>query len=90
MEFKNQTNALIINLKHFLNTAKSKEKEIRDDIEHNKQVFLDLYKANEKIINSLKTDYGLLEESYDKYIGSGKLAVYYRVPKFDDIPKHQE
>ena len=32
----------------------------------------------------------LLEESYDKYIGSGKLAVYYRVPKFDDIPKHRE
>jgi hypothetical protein len=90
MEFKNQTDALIINLKHFLNTAKSKEKEIRDDIEHNKQVFLDLYKANEKIINSLKTYYGLLEESYDKYIGSGKLAVYYRVPKFDDIPKHRE
>jgi hypothetical protein len=90
LDFEKQTDALVINLKHFLNTAKSKKNEIRNDIEHNKQVFLNLHKNNEKIINLLKTDYGLIRKSYDKYIANGNLSVYYRVPKLKDIQIHQE
>lgn len=90
MEFEKQTDALVINLKHFLNNAKSKEKQIRADIEHNKQVFFNLHSKNRKIIDRLIVDYNLVKKSCDKYIDNGKFAVYYRVPKFSDIPKHWE
>lgn len=89
-DFEKHTDALIINLRYFLKIAKSKEKEIKEDIEYNKTIFFNLVRENKKIIERLKSDYGLLNDSYDKYIGSGKFAGYYRVPKFDNIPKHQE
>lgn len=90
MSFDDQTTALITNLEYFLKNAYKHEDKIIKDIAHNKQVFLNLYNNNQKILNRLKSDYGLLDSSYNKYIVDGKLSVYYRVPDYSDIPKHCE
>lgn len=90
MEFEEQVDALVINLEYFLNNCEKYAEKIKSDIEHNKRVFYKIQEQNISITNKLKSEYNLIDASYDKYIANGKLATYYRIPKFNEIPKHWE
>ena len=83
-----QIDAVVKNVKYFLENAHRFEKDIKKDITHNKKVFWKLADQNFKICNNLEKNIGAT--GLYKYLTNTYLGNYNRIPKLSDIPVHKD
>lgn len=83
-----QIDAVVKNVKYFLENAHRFKKEIKKDIAHNNKVFWKLADYNFKLCNNLEKNLdavGLYKYMTNTYAGN-----YIRIPKLSDIPTHKD
>lgn len=83
-----QMEAIVKNVKYFLENSHKFADSIQEDIEHNKRVFWKLADQNYNLSKQLEKNVGV--KGLYKYLASRYLGNYNRIPKLSEIPLHED
>jgi hypothetical protein len=74
-------NTVVSNTTYFLNNVSKHKDQILEDIEHNKKIMFDILERDNKLIEWLRHDLSVAEDSIEKWLMVKDFKTYIRIPK---------